>query len=175
MDKFEQKRLILEFSMYAGLYMAVFLILRFLCFNSVNFSVLLGYLGLVMFFMTPSVMGFLIRRFGGELNACLSFGNIVRMSFQTFGMASMFMVFFACFYYTKINPELLKASYQASLEILAQSNPETAELLQVPGRVSFSPFMVALQQIFWKMLEGIFCGLILGLTFKWQNRSIKKE
>ena len=161
--------------MYAALYMAAFLILRFLCFSSAHVSIVLGYLGIAMFFFTPFVMYFLIKRFGGELNGYFSFGTVVRMTFQTFCMASLFMVFFACFYYMKINPNLLKESYEASMEVLSQSDPKLAEMMTAQGKSLVSPIMISLQQVFWKMLEGLFWGLLLGLIFKGQNRSVKNE
>ena len=175
MDNLERRRLITEFSMYAALYMAAFLILRFWCFNSIHISLVLGHLGIAMFFFTPFVMYFLIKRYGKGLEEYMSFGTIVRMTFQTFCMASMFLVFFACFYYIKINPNLLSEAYATTVEVLSQSDPNVAEMLATSGKASISPIMVSLQQIFWKMLEGLFCGLILGLVYKRQNRSVKKE
>ena len=152
-------------AMWHGLYLAAFLVVRFLIMVNAGQSALLNILTICCTIAIPVVAYFLGKDFKKK-NAEdeeLTYRNFYSHGFFMFFFASLILAAVEYVYYGYINPEFIGDQYNTlvqNLDTLKQTMPDVSELEEI---VNSSPIPSASQMAMQNIWMYSFAGIIISL------------
>ncbi len=99
MEEIEKRNLVVKASMRAGISIGGFLILRFFVSSYSGDFPLVGFLSMLLFFLTPALMYKYLIDLRKDLNGEIAFGVSFRFCIYTFFFASFLLVIFTYIFY----------------------------------------------------------------------------
>lgn len=172
MEKFELRQFIVKRAMYYGMWLALFLVIRFAIEVNAD-SHVWAFLSGFMLVMVPFVAYWIAYRFQKELkesDTVVSFGTILRFSIYIFFYASMILALVQFVFYRFIQPEFLASQLNVLTEALMQYQdvePSIITLVEQMKSVGTpSASSVAIQTIWINIIIGLILGVPIAIALR---------
>ena len=150
-------------SMWHGLILAIYLVVRFFFMISSNNYIILNLLFIFITIGVPFVAYYLGKDFKKKTDEELTYRNFYSHGFFMFFFASLILAAVEYVYYGFINPDFIQNQYNTlleNLEILKQTMPDAS---QIEEMVNNSPIPTASQMAMQNIWMYSFAGIIISL------------
>lgn len=164
-EKLERKSLLM-YSMEGGVWLGLYLVLRFVCSVAGTLSPLFDALALVLLVGTPFVLYYIMLRYHRQNDYLSGFSLLWMMGIMLFFFASLISAIPEYIYYQYINPDFIANAMSQSMELIENmglmKNDEAYKQMQQLVEEGTAP--TALQMIMSSMWSNVFFGSLLSIV-----------
>lgn len=165
MNENNERKGLLMHTMEGGVWLGIFLIVRFFCSVMSVYSSLLNMIAMLLFIATPFVLYKLMLSCHRKIGSISSFSLLLMMGFMLFFFGSIISAIPEYVFYEYINPDYITDALTRSMELIEHMNliqdevamQEMKELLATESL--FTPF----QMVMSSMWSNLFFGLLLSI------------
>ncbi len=159
-------RNLLQYSMQAGVWLGLYLIVRFVCSVASVYSPMLNLIAMILFVGTPFVLYYLMAKYHRANDNISTFSLMWMMGIMLFSFASLICAVPEYIFYEYINPDYIANTMQQSMALIKEMDLIKDDMLmQELEKMSTSEALPSsIQMIMSSLWSNIFFGSLLSIV-----------